>query len=1103
VGQYFGNYQLVKLLGQGSYARVYLGKHRYLKSYAALKVSNAVIRPRDEQTFLAEAQTLVGLRHANIIHLLDFGIEDGIPVLIMDYAPNGSLRQQYPDGTQVPLPTVVDIVTQIAAALQYAHNHHVIHCDVKPENVLLDANTHLLLSDFGLSLLTPSSQPLSTQDPAGTPRYMAPEQLRGKPCFASDQYALAVMVYEWLCGTLPFRGTMWEIWQQHMYTPPPPLCPLRPELSLRLEHIVHRALAKQPQDRFVSVLAFARAFAQASQDATPIDEDDEQATDHLQDTPYAPPLTPRALTLSSQTGETQTRAQLLQTTQQTSAVVVQKQNRLRMLRRLRHSYSELMSQSLQGAAWLDLGIAFKPDAVQNAAHLLFHLPHRAEQELPPGTSIAQAYDEAEHELLILGEPGAGKSTLLLNLAQQLVMRAEQDKTHPLPIILPLSSWAIKHLKLEDWMAEQLTQIYDIPHKVSARWVQEDGILPLLDGLDEMEETASAACIAAINAFHHDHIVPLVVSSRTTEYETAAGAHRLLLQGAVVVQPFTWERVHAYLVRAGEPLTALRSVLEKNAALQDLATTPLMLNILILTYHGASVQDLSNKESLLQKLVWDDYVQRMVERKGNKKRYPLERTWAWLSYLARQMREKNQTLFYLERLQPDWLTAQQQRSYAWRAVGLPAIFIGVLMGFLVELFFFGGTQFSDLGTCLQYGLQGGFLGGIWYEVVSKRESQGEQPRQWGKRLVKRLAINACIGVIGGLAHGLHLSSSFYHYSPALVQAETISYGVATGVTYLLLHYLLTARFHLTMFAGHSASQRWQRVMRFGAAVQGSRVLAMAGVIGVSVALSLGPLYGPSAGLSVALTAGLICVLTNLALNTQMENIRPTERLTWTWKSLRRGLFNSKHLPITLLLTSISIIFFGPSNGLSVGLRIGLSYWFLIGLFQGVAQGRIENRDRRVANQGIHRSLRNGVIMGIIGGTIIGILGTLSYRLTLWLNDVLSYKLIPGLSYGLKLELVFGPSEMLNYGFGLGVYGALLIFLLTGGLAVLRHFSIRLLLWRSHTFPWQAPQFLDDATARFLLRRVGGGYSFTHRLLLDHLADGEGGDVADVSTQILHP
>jgi hypothetical protein len=139
------------------------------------------------------------------------------------------------------------------------------------------------------------------------------------------------------------------------------------------------------------------------------------------------------------------------------------------------------------------------------------------------------------------------------------------------------------------------------------------------------------------------------------------------------------------------------------------------------------------------------------------------------------------------------------------------------------------------------------------------------------------------------------------------------------------------------------------------------------------------------------------------------------------------------------------------------------------------------------------------MGIIGGVTMGILGILNYwlilELTLGLDNMLKYgqkiELLAGLSpllnYGQRIELHSGLSPLLNYGLRLGISGALLIFLLTGGLAVLRHFTIRQLLWRSHTFPWQAPQFLDDASARFLLRRVGGGYSFVHRLLLDHFAN----------------
>jgi hypothetical protein len=143
-----------------------------------------------------------------------------------------------------------------------------------------------------------------------------------------------------------------------------------------------------------------------------------------------------------------------------------------MLRRLKRSYKELLDQSLHGIAWVELGLSSKPEMVSNVANLLFRLPQGGERLLPPGTSILDAYDEAEGELLIFGVPGAGKSTLLLDMAQQLVTRALADPAQPLPIILQLSSWAVSRPALSEWMVEQLSQIYDVPQKLSERWVKQ-------------------------------------------------------------------------------------------------------------------------------------------------------------------------------------------------------------------------------------------------------------------------------------------------------------------------------------------------------------------------------------------------------------------------------------------------------------------------------------------------------------------------------------------------------------------------------------------------------------------------------------------------------
>jgi serine/threonine protein kinase len=184
----------------------------------------------------------------------------------MEYAPHGTLRQRHPLNTRLELMTVVDYVRQIADGLQYAHDQKLIHRDLKPENLLIGQRDELLLSDFGVALI---AQTTRTNDSAsvlaGTAAYMAPEQLQGRPVFASDQYSLGVMIYEWLCGTRPFQGTFLEMYSQHMLVPPAPLREHVAQISPAVEEVVLTALAKDPGRRFASVRAFATAFEQASQ----------------------------------------------------------------------------------------------------------------------------------------------------------------------------------------------------------------------------------------------------------------------------------------------------------------------------------------------------------------------------------------------------------------------------------------------------------------------------------------------------------------------------------------------------------------------------------------------------------------------------------------------------------------------------------------------------------------------------------------------------------------------------------------------------------------------------------------------------------------------
>jgi len=265
VGQQLGNYQLIRMLGEGGFAEVYLGEHIHLGTKAAIKVLHTQLTSDDVDKFRDEARTIANLIHPNIVRVLEFGIEGKTPFLVMDYAPNGTLRQKHPKGVPLPLPTIVNYVKQVAEALQSAHEEKFIHRDVKPENMLLGRRGEVLLSDFGIALVAQSSRYQNTQDMAGTIAYMAPEQIGGKPRPASDQYALGVVVYEWLSGDRPFHGNFTEIAVQHTVTPPPPLREKVPTILPDVEQVVMVALAKEPKERFGSVQAFAKALEQASQ----------------------------------------------------------------------------------------------------------------------------------------------------------------------------------------------------------------------------------------------------------------------------------------------------------------------------------------------------------------------------------------------------------------------------------------------------------------------------------------------------------------------------------------------------------------------------------------------------------------------------------------------------------------------------------------------------------------------------------------------------------------------------------------------------------------------------------------------------------------------
>jgi len=256
---FIGHYERIRFIGRGGSANVYLARHVHLRTLHAIKFLKTPLARRGQRKFLEEARLLAALENEHIVRIQDYGMYKGIPYIVMSYAPHGSLRDQYGHGTQLSFDMILNYLEQIAEALDYLHDRNLIHLDIKLENLLLGRNYEVLLSDFGIT----EAAHRAAGSRSGTITHMSPEHWRGNPCPASDQYALAICVYELLTGQLPFRGTSAQIQRQHLHDRPASLRTLAPDIPPAMEKVVLRALSKDPRRRYPNVGAFVAAFKKA------------------------------------------------------------------------------------------------------------------------------------------------------------------------------------------------------------------------------------------------------------------------------------------------------------------------------------------------------------------------------------------------------------------------------------------------------------------------------------------------------------------------------------------------------------------------------------------------------------------------------------------------------------------------------------------------------------------------------------------------------------------------------------------------------------------------------------------------------------------------
>ncbi|MDJ0693989.1 NACHT domain-containing protein [Mastigocoleus sp. MO_188.B34] len=369
-------------------------------------------------------------------------------------------------------------------------------------------------------------------------------------------------------------------------------------------------------------------------------------------------------------------------------------------------------------------------------------------KLDSGEPIIEAFNKSDiaGRLLILGEPGAGKTILLLELARDLIERAEQDPEKPIPVLFELTNWRDDKQGIGEWLIADLKFRYNVSENISRQWLSENKLSPLLDGLDELGLTRQKKCIDKINDFlqNNSSLLPLVVCCRREEYEEGRAILNRL-RGAVYLQALSEGQITEYLRRIGVP-KLWKNLQNDPDGLGELAKIPLFLSLIPIAYPDGlkntvkrfnSEDEREQYQKNVRKNLFDAFIKRKLETHHDKKGYKTEDTKRWLIWLAQKMEEHNLKEFYMEQMQPSYLDNKfgdiQYYLTLWLISGL---IFGVIFGLI-----FGVNNGFIAGTII----------GAIYLIVPKINAT--ETLKIGFNFKAGLLVGLIIGVISNLVYGL--------------------------------------------------------------------------------------------------------------------------------------------------------------------------------------------------------------------------------------------------------------------------------------------------------------------------------------------------------------